>query len=1203
MAVLGRLLVTSAERLDLPDFLSIDSYIQGDFKYLIKSFVGDTKPYVLKGFDVISPGNAIGTQNISITVADSVVYFPGSSAGPYFYGLPAGDALSAPLVPNLRKNAINYVYLTLSTVDSAKDTRALWDPDKNAGAGGEFTQDVNTQTVLTAVINVSVSSFPVNTIPICKVIVGANFITSITDCRDMMFRLGSGGLNPNPLNTYAWRNTPTSYSRTEANVTMTGALDPNPFQGGDKNIQSLKEWMDAIMTKIGELGGTTYWYESVAALNLVNIFQDTLATSIRSKGSWLADSITPGLLTWSEDILIQSASDSRDIIVRANNKTLANNDVMYINRVRGAAINNGNVDVTWINGANYVNGTLGSFENLSKGDWIKKSNDIDSLYLRVEELYAGLALSGGVTTPANALSIKLSANYAGISEPAQGAFTKGIYLLSDISVASRNSSAINALGGNFYWLAMRSDTIMSILSIVTTQLTCNITLNKGTTAKVTSTAHGLQDGQRVTISGSTNFNGTFSVMVENANVFFIQRAGTFANESGVFASFATIYTKSRSTVDGIALESANHGFKTDQTVTISGTTNYNLDRQVFVLGNTSFTIPVPSSIASESSGLATAANVYVRTDVGPAKLDRGVSKSVGVAISDNLTTFIGMDNATQTHPIYNTPSNYGTLDGAENYNASDADNLSARASKLTSMMADKAQDKTIKYVYNFNIITNTTNGAAQELVFSTAIGNPSVRFILPGSVNFDNTLTLTGTLSLNTNQAAYFTIDRNIGFSIANLSALTVVDIDKVPVNENVYIFAYRLDDVECFFYDGRYAELGINKYEGGLIIKVTLRDNFHVITPTGGSVTIDGVVVTDNVSVLFTNLTTGSNRIYTAHVSAGVVTSWTLEYNFSDSADPTDGDLVSITSGTSFGDTLARFVDTAWQIDLKKRAFNGNDYYEESALLTTSIVNNQVTVLPLTTFEYAGSENSIIDYSIIRGTARETGVLKITTDGSTVAIANDAANLSSTGITISADISGANLRVLYVSDNSGSAGTFKFSVKRWSNSAGGPAGLPTYTIAGSGILGGGATVSGAPLSGEIALFTSATDITGNSNFKIDTSDGSFNLNGLHIGTLQGPVTLLDNSITPVVMLAMDSTLYPFSIIEYSVVRNGERKVGRLMMTHNGVIANVSDDFSPTADLGISFLADISGANIRLKYETTSTGFDGTMKYSIRKWA
>ena len=44
MAVLGRLLLSSAERLDLPDLLSIDSYTAGDFKFLLK---GLTNPFIL----------------------------------------------------------------------------------------------------------------------------------------------------------------------------------------------------------------------------------------------------------------------------------------------------------------------------------------------------------------------------------------------------------------------------------------------------------------------------------------------------------------------------------------------------------------------------------------------------------------------------------------------------------------------------------------------------------------------------------------------------------------------------------------------------------------------------------------------------------------------------------------------------------------------------------------------------------------------------------------------------------------------------------------------------------------------------------------------------------------------------------------------------------------------------------------------------
>ena len=55
MANLGRLLVAGAERVDLPDFLSIDSYVGGDFKYMLKGLIGGTTPYVLKGFAVDDP--------------------------------------------------------------------------------------------------------------------------------------------------------------------------------------------------------------------------------------------------------------------------------------------------------------------------------------------------------------------------------------------------------------------------------------------------------------------------------------------------------------------------------------------------------------------------------------------------------------------------------------------------------------------------------------------------------------------------------------------------------------------------------------------------------------------------------------------------------------------------------------------------------------------------------------------------------------------------------------------------------------------------------------------------------------------------------------------------------------------------------------------------------------------------------------------
>lgn len=814
MAVLGRLLVSSAERLDLPDFLSIDSFTQGDFKFLMKSFVGSDRPYVLAGFDIINPGAAIGTQNVSVRVADSVVYYPESLAGPYFHGLEEGNTLSAPLVPELRKNSTNYLYLTLSTTEAAKDTRAFWDPDKEGGEGGEFTQDVNTQTALIAEINVSTSSFPEDTVPVAIVEVGPNFITSIQDARDMMFRLGTGGLTPDPLADYNFRELPTpANARQEPNTLMTNALDPNAFQGGDKNILSLKEWMDVVMTKLKELGGTTFWYEDTSTFSLVNIFKDALSSSIKSKGFWQSSDLTAGLLTWTEDILIQSVSDDRDKIIRQSNKTLLDNQTMYIPLTRRADINTGGVSVNWFNGINYVNGTLGSFENLTKGDWIKKSDDPDYRYLRVEEFFAADNLGGGVTSPGNALSIKLSDVYGGISELKRGVYDKGVFLTSDVLVADRDDPALTDAGGDMYWLAMRSDTIMNVADITTTTLSIDITQHDGQTAKCTSAAHGLTDGQRIGISGTTNFNGVFAVEVEDVNTFFITiTGGPFADELGQSCFYATVTTQARLTDDGLQLESENHNFDTDQTIGISNTTNYNGSFQVFPTGNTTFTIPVTSAIANETSGLATAVVMFVRTDIGPDRLDQGENKQIGGSTSENIMSFIGMDNSAQTFPAYSVPPDYNTLDGQANYNGEVSDNLTQRVSKLTAMMADKAQDKTIILAPSGYIsVNNVANGSARDISFNAAPGEtPRLDIILPSS-NQNNFLIATGSpVGLEQFEAAYVEIDRNNLTSFPSLLSSTVAPIADVPLEENVIVLAVRLGTDDVWLWDGFQASSGI---------------------------------------------------------------------------------------------------------------------------------------------------------------------------------------------------------------------------------------------------------------------------------------------------------------------------------------------------------------------------------------------------------
>jgi hypothetical protein len=807
MAVLGRVLLSSAERIDLPDLLSIDSYVAGDFKFLLKGLVGDNKPFILKGFDVIDPSTSIGSQSCSIRTADSVVFYPGSKSGSFFHGLEEGHEQSQPLVPELRKNATNFVYLTFSTFNTSVDTRAFWDPDKSGGAGGEFTQDVDTQSVLKVDVNVSTGSFPANTIPIAKIVVGPVNIESITDCRDMMFRLGSGGISPDPFYNHQFRSLPSSsYKRTEPSVKMQSGGD-NAFQGGDKNLYSLKEWMDLVMTKFKELSGTTYWYEDLSSYSLISGFVDACATTFKSKGKWQHSSATPGQVTWTQDLQIKTTQDPRTTIIRSGSKTLADEQVAYLNLLRNKPINATDSAVDWVNNQAYVNtvgGATGSFSNLAKGDWIKKANDPNHLFLRVEEFYDTVNLGGSITIPALARSIRLSSAYQGTTIIEKARYDKGVYAASDVIVSARSESLLTAAGGNFHWLAVRSDVIQKTSNISTISVIGTLSDADGAIVKATATSHGLIDGDRVTITAPVAQAGTYVVEVEDADTFYIKSSNTTVGALTGFYALAT--TAQRDNGYGLVLESAAHEFETGDTVAITSTTNYNGTYTVSKRNATEFQFAVNATSATESTGVATLARVNVRAEQGLLKIIQGENVSIGDGTADNISDFIGMNSMSETYPLYTTPSSYSAIDGMSSYGSSVTDSLTARASKLTAMMADKAQDKTIKYLPSSTLttITNTTNGAAQEITFNSG---STLTIITPGTSG-NATITLPSTspgISLIANQSAYVSINRNSTSS----PSIIVVDTDKVPIAENVFVIASRLTGADVYLWDSSIVNAG----------------------------------------------------------------------------------------------------------------------------------------------------------------------------------------------------------------------------------------------------------------------------------------------------------------------------------------------------------------------------------------------------------
>lgn len=795
MAVLGKLIVSSAQRLDLADFLSIDSYTAGDFKYLIKSFIGDGA-YVLKGFDVVEGEEAIGVSSCSFRVADSVLYCPNSSAGAFYYGLPEGNALSEALSPKLRQG-VNYIYLTLTTSNQSSDFRAFWDPDQNGGQGNEFSQEVNTESVLTVVINSSSSSFPTGSIPIAKITASAAtppLITGIEDCRNLMFRLGTGGITPNPYSKYEFRELPGSDNARLEPPTVMADAGLNPFQGGDKNIYTLKEWMDAVMTKLQELGGTTYWYQD-AGSSMRNVFGDALASTLKSKGQWEHDANTPGLVTWTSDIVYKSIIDPRDIIIRAGSVTLANEQLAHITLIRDADINSASASVVFENSVNYINGSVGAFALLSKGDWIKKRVDSNDKYLRVEEFYSALSLgSGAGCTPAEAVSIRLSGNYAGTTAGAEEAvYTKGSY--TSTTTSDRNSTALQTAGGDLFWLAQRSDTILKLASLTVTTVSGTVTVNDGARAKVVAGApHGMITGDYITVTAPAGIAGTaIQVEVEDTTTFYIPVS---AASTGSFTGYYAIgVATTRDNGYSFTLEDGATGFETGEKITIAGTTNFNGTHIVSPRsgdGSDTFQFAVGAAHATESSvGTATAVRVEVRRPFGSLRIVQGESLEIGEVDGENVQTFIGMTSLSQTHPSYAVPADFNAIAGHENFNCASTDSLTTRAAKLTAMMADRVQDRSMVITGTFTV-RNTTSGMDQVAAFTGA--TPTIR----SARGFATTIS--GSASLGTNSVAYATIDRDQ----ASASSITVAAAnDQFLLGENRIVLFYRLADTTIYAWDG----------------------------------------------------------------------------------------------------------------------------------------------------------------------------------------------------------------------------------------------------------------------------------------------------------------------------------------------------------------------------------------------------------------
>lgn len=342
MAIIRRVNQLSQMREEVSDLKAIESAACADFDLLAESLIsGSGNPYVINGFAINMASNPIGgaSSNLQVVVSNgSLLHTTASQSGTFFI-VAAGTpnvVLNAATVSNVYgsfvPSSFNYVGIDYYRFqDPTTDTqRYLWDPTSQQ----EDQEIAPAAIVLNYEFVITSSIWAANILPIAIIQTdSSNNVVSITDSRPLLFRLGTGGISPNPYNTYS----NTQFNTPENPVTTT-SNGVNPFYGGDKAITDQKDWMNAVMTGFLYAFGGPYWYS----------FAD-----IGPSGSipQLREDATNTILTGNGNISHGVVPDASPVLTTTGDFALGSNQILNLASTTGIASGQ------YINGSAVVTGT------------------------------------------------------------------------------------------------------------------------------------------------------------------------------------------------------------------------------------------------------------------------------------------------------------------------------------------------------------------------------------------------------------------------------------------------------------------------------------------------------------------------------------------------------------------------------------------------------------------------------------------------------------------------------------------------------------------------------------------------------------------------------------------------------------------------------------------------------------------------------
>lgn len=334
MAILTTSNLISEQRYDISDARRIESGVRNDFDEMVTGILTNTaQGYIIRGFSVVTAGSIGAPANgLQLVVDPGAVLHINASVSGTIFQTPTGtpnQTLNAATNTNVSgsftANSINYVGLDYNRFadPTTNVTKYIW----NSSANDEITTIAPAAQTLTYKIYITTSTWAANVLPIAKVTTDGNGnVTSVSDCRWMIYSLETGGLNPNPNYVYPW-----AEGRTQPPVTTTSnSIDP--FHGGDKQLDSFKAWADAIMTTLLEIKGTPYWFTGPASPppplpSIASLFQDLGNTVITGSGQ-----ISNGILPNSQPLLVTTGNISignNQLSALGSTAGLANGDFIF----------------------------------------------------------------------------------------------------------------------------------------------------------------------------------------------------------------------------------------------------------------------------------------------------------------------------------------------------------------------------------------------------------------------------------------------------------------------------------------------------------------------------------------------------------------------------------------------------------------------------------------------------------------------------------------------------------------------------------------------------------------------------------------------------------------------------------------------------------------------------------------------------------